>query len=127
MSVSTFSPSIGGVCRFSPAPGRPTVGHPDPWGYGQGTQAAGINRLLAGGGFRSITDVYAELVRAFPRTTRARVNTHIAVLRRHHRACLLEKRDGRWVAFRLLVPRSGRHTGPVHHRAERREGSLSQA
>lgn len=124
MSVTTFSPSTGADFRFSPTP---TEAGQDPWGYGLGTQAAGINRLLAGGEFRTISDVYAELARDFPRTTRARVNTHIAVLRRRHRACLLEKRDGRWVAFRLLPPRPGRHTGPVHHRAERPEGSLSQA
>jgi len=74
---------------------------PDPWGFSRGTQAARINEMLAAGEFRSITDVYQELVREFPTVTRARVNTHIQVLRQRHRARLQEQRHGRRVAFRL--------------------------
>jgi hypothetical protein len=76
---------------------RPT----DPWGFGRGTQAARINDLLAGDEFRTITEVYHEVAREFPTVTRARVNTHIQVLRQRHRASLQEQRNGRRVAFRL--------------------------
>jgi hypothetical protein len=74
---------------------------PDPWGFSRGTQASRINELLAAGEFRTITDVYHELVREFPTATRARVNTHIQVLRQRHRMSLQEQRNGRRVAFRL--------------------------
>lgn len=85
----------------SPAPGQPAA--PDPWGFGRGTQAARINELLAADQFRTINELFAELVRDFPGTTRARVNTHVQVLRQRHRPLLLERRHGRRVSFRLVT------------------------
>jgi hypothetical protein len=75
----------------------------DKWGYSVGTQAARINQLLSGKDFLAITEVFSELVGDFPNTTRARVNTHIQVLRQRHRAQLLEQRSGRRVLFRLVA------------------------
>jgi|SRR5947209_5770988 hypothetical protein len=87
--------------RLTDATPLPGERETDRWGFGRGTQAARINELLSTGNFRTISDVSAELVREFPTATRARVNTHIQVLRQRHRACLLEQRHGRRVAFRL--------------------------
>ncbi|HEX3152967.1 MAG TPA: hypothetical protein VHR66_33150 [Gemmataceae bacterium] len=75
----------------------------DPWGFTRGTQAARINELLNGEEFRAVNEVFVELVKEFPTATRARVNTHVQVLRQRSRASLLEHRHGRRVAFRLVT------------------------
>jgi hypothetical protein len=96
--VTTEAP--GGVSETGSAQTRPT-GETDRWGYGVGTQAARINELLAGNGFRTTDEVFEVLVREFPTTTRGRVSSHIQSLRHYHPSRLQEQRDGRRVAFRL--------------------------
>jgi len=78
------------------------VKNPDHWGYGIGTQAARLNRMLAGSKFLSVEDMYKALVMEFPSTTRSRVSSHMTSLRRKQRGHLQERREGRIMLFRLV-------------------------
>lgn len=79
-----------------------TVKNPDRWGYGIGTQAARLNRMLAGSKYLSVDEMYDALVKEFSTTTRSRVSSHMTSLRRKQRGYLQEQREGRIVLFRLV-------------------------
>jgi hypothetical protein len=75
----------------------------DEWGFALGSQAAEINALLTGTEYRSINEVFEQVATRFPTITRARVNSHIQVLRHRFRPFLHEQRQGRNVSFRLAL------------------------
>ena len=73
----------------------------DQWGYSVESQAAHINVMLDGSDFLSTDDLYSELVKNLPSTTRARVSSHLTSLRKNPGANLEEQRVGRQVSFRV--------------------------